>query len=89
VNLHSLCFEVFLVEMAKKKAKLFQFLGFKSKDFVAVKASCQNYLEAVQYIEARLRIAPLLCMVAGDLTDSNQPVLYHSPFPISFFALEG
>jgi hypothetical protein len=77
----------FLSQNGKRKAMLFQFLGFKSKDFMAVNASCQNYLKAVQYVEARLRIAPLLRVVTSDLTDRNQPVLFHSPFPHSFFVL--
>ena len=48
---------------------------------MAVNASCQNYLEAIQYVEACLGISPLLCMVTSDLTDRNQSVLFHSPFP--------
>jgi len=48
---------------------------------MAVNASCQDYLKTVQYVEACLDVAPLLCMVTSDLTDSNQSILFHSPFP--------
>ena len=48
---------------------------------MAVNASCQNYLKAVQYVKTRLRIVPLLRMVTSDLTDRNQSALFHSPFP--------
>ena len=65
----------------QKEIRLVQFLGFETEDFMAVKASCHNYLKAVQYVKACLSVSPLLCMVTSDLTDRNQSILCHSPFP--------
>ena len=44
-------------------------------------ASRHNDLKAVQYVEPRLRITPLLCMVTIGLTCREQYILCHSPFP--------
>ena len=55
---------------------------------MAVDTLGYNQLKPVQYVETRLRVTPLLRMVAGDLTDRDQSVLYHSPFPLSLFALD-
>jgi len=55
---------------------------------MTVNASYQNYLKAVQYVEACLSVSPLLCMVASDLTDRNQRVLCHSPFPHFILCLQ-
>ena len=63
-----------------------QLLHFKSKHLVTVKAPRQNQLKPVQNVKPRLRIAPLLSMVTSDLTDRNQSLFYHSPFPQSTFA---
>jgi hypothetical protein len=63
--------------------RLVEFFGFKSEDFVAVNASGQNYLKAVQYVEACLNVVPLFCVVTSSLTDRYQSILCHSPFPQS------
>ena len=69
------------LENTKVNLRLIHFLGFNNEDFMTVKTSCQNYLKTVQYIEARLSVLPLLCMVTSDLTDRDQSILCHSPFP--------
>jgi hypothetical protein len=56
---------------------------------MTVNAFCHNYLEAVQYVEAPLRITPLLCMVTSDLTDRDQSILCHSPFPQFILCIVG
>jgi hypothetical protein len=72
----------------KSIERLVQFFSFKSEDFMAVNTSCQNYLKAIQYVEACLGILPLFCMVTSVLTDRNQSVLFHSPFPQFIFCLK-
>jgi hypothetical protein len=59
-----------------------KFLDVQLERFVAVAASSQNDFEAVQYVEAYLRVTPLFCMVTGKLTGGSQLFLVHSPFPI-------
>jgi hypothetical protein len=49
--------------------RLFQLLRFKSKNLMAVNASCQNQFKPVQYVKACLSISPLLRMVTTDLTE--------------------
>jgi hypothetical protein len=50
---------------------LVQFLCFKSKDFMAVNASCQNYLKSAEYVEVGLSVLSLFCMVTNNLTDRD------------------
>jgi hypothetical protein len=73
------CFDSF--QHSVQDEQLVEFLRFQSQDFVAINASDQNQLKPIQYVESRLRIPFLLCMVTSNLTDRNQSVLFHSPFP--------
>ena len=50
---------------------LVQFFCFKSEDFMAVNASCQDYLKSAEYIEVGLSVLSLFCMVANNLTDRD------------------
>ena len=47
---------------------------------MTVDASCQNYLETVEYVVACLGVVLVLCVVARDLTDRDKTILCHSPF---------
>ena len=51
--------------------RLVQFLCFKSKDFMAVNASYQNYLKSAEYVEARLSVSSLFYMVTSNLSDRD------------------
>jgi hypothetical protein len=72
-----------LQQLKFQQRALVQFLRFKSENFMAVNASCQNYLKPVQNVEPRLRVAPLFRVVTSDLTDGNQSVLFHFSLPVT------
>jgi hypothetical protein len=50
---------------------------------VTVGAFGRDYLEAIQNVELAYAVPALLGMVADELTHDGQPLLIHSPFPVS------
>jgi hypothetical protein len=60
---------------------LAKFFDFQDQHFVAINASCLYQLKPLQNIKTSLRVLPLFSMVANNLTDRNQSISLHSPFP--------
>ena len=48
---------------------------------MAVYTSRKNKFKPIKYIKVRLGVASLFCMVTDNLTDIDQSVFFHAPFP--------
>jgi hypothetical protein len=60
---------------------LAKFFDFQNQHFVAIHASRLDQLKPFQDIKTSLRVLLLFSMIANSLTDRNQSISIHSPFP--------